>query len=50
MVIFRHTHIMCEVKTGVFMSDLTWKSFKLRGEIVLWQEQKQADKKQPLKT
>jgi hypothetical protein len=41
---------MCEVKTRVFMSILAWKSFKLRGEIELWQEQKQVAKKQPLKT
>lgn len=26
---------MCEVKTGVFMSNMTWKSFKLRGEKIM---------------
>jgi general stress protein YciG len=26
---------MCEVKTGVFMSILAWKSFKLRGEKIM---------------
>ena len=32
------------------MSKVAWKSFKLRGEIIQWQEQKQVAKKQPLKT
>jgi hypothetical protein len=41
---------MCEVKTGVFMPEVAWKSFKLRGEIVSWQEQKLVDRKQQLKT